>query len=115
MRKWCQVADLFRGAAREAGGEVALLQPKCLDRSGGLTYLANRTTIAPMRSPFLKSFFGLIGWALWQDTHDSAMAKSAAMPLNWFPSSNVIIPVAGFAASFLRASSSAWVLGTFSF
>jgi hypothetical protein len=27
-------------------------------------YLLNLTTIAPMRSPFLKSFFGLLGWAL---------------------------------------------------
>jgi len=68
-----------KATSTEAGEGRPLLRPLCLQLTMKTSYLANRTTIAPMRSPFLKSFLGLIGWALWQDTHESAMAKSAAM------------------------------------
>jgi hypothetical protein len=38
--------------------------PSYVLESCASSYLLNRTTIAPIKSPFLKSFFGLIGWAL---------------------------------------------------
>jgi hypothetical protein len=48
----------------QRAGRNALSGPYCMQGCCAKTYLLKRTTMAPITSPFLKSFFALVGWAL---------------------------------------------------
>ena len=61
---WLEVPGLKeKGLDAVRSGPAPHMLSRCA-RQLNDDYLLNRTTMAPIRSPFLKSFFGLVGWAL---------------------------------------------------